>query len=374
MLFGSNRKKSSTKKKTRRAGVQNDLAQIRRGIQYKLRNRVRLNPVEVHILRNFAALENKMFRPSLARISTQIFGSLVRPSAKLALPGVLLFGAFGSFTPLDFNENQRIAIVGENIANAATPVAPKENVNITELALAMGSGPEEIAAPDQLADVSAIDFDSVTDLSKLNLGENLLAPKGTEQVSLARQIAEDADGLGEQRNLVKFLSGLIAAYRPSIGDCGTIAKHIVESASKEKVDPFYIAAVIAIESRFHSGAQSSVGAMGLMQLMPTTAREVAGKRVPLVDPRTNIALGISYLKQLEQKYKGNRFLALAAYNWGPANVDRVGGRRGGIPASVRNYSTVVLERTASWQRHFSKATQVADSLQAEVASSSSKTS
>lgn len=170
-----------------------------------------------------------------------------------------------------------------------------------------------------------------------------------------------------QRGLVKFISGIITAFRPSIGDCGSIARQIVEISEREGIDPIYVASVIAIESRFSSTALSGAGARGLMQLMPMTARELADspnhQTAHLADPGTNIRLGIQYLKQLEQKYRGNKFLVLAAYNWGPANVDNAGQRYQNIPGSVRRYSNTVIERTLSWRRHFDKATEGANALQ-----------
>lgn len=83
------------------------------------------------------------------------------------------------------------------------------------------------------------------------------------------------------------------------------------------------------ESLFMRDARSSAGAIGLMQLMPATGRDVAKEiKLPysglatLVDPNSNIRLGTSYLGQMAERYGGNRVLATAAYNAGPHRVDR----------------------------------------------------
>ena len=102
---------------------------------------------------------------------------------------------------------------------------------------------------------------------------------------------------------------MTVGHQPGIGDCGKIARDIVELSRKKNVDPFLVASIIATESRFHVEAKSSVGAVGLMQVLPSTGKEIFGaitgkKSYPtLTDTRTNISLGIEYLKQLENELK-----------------------------------------------------------------------
>jgi soluble lytic murein transglycosylase-like protein len=92
-------------------------------------------------------------------------------------------------------------------------------------------------------------------------------------------------------------------------------------ASRQGVDPRLVRAVIAVESGWEPGATSPKGAMGLMQLMPATAREYnVGDPY---DPRANIEAGVRRLKQLLDHFSLQ--LALAAYNAGEAAVDRFGG-------------------------------------------------
>lgn len=100
-------------------------------------------------------------------------------------------------------------------------------------------------------------------------------------------------------------------------------------AANYELDPALLAAVIYQESRFDPRAESSSGAIGLMQLLPETAKGIAlrtgGRRFQvedLYDPEINIRYGSWYLRNLLTKYHGDLRKALAAYNGGQGNVDR----------------------------------------------------
>jgi soluble lytic murein transglycosylase-like protein len=108
-----------------------------------------------------------------------------------------------------------------------------------------------------------------------------------------------------------------------------LAHTIVREAKVQNLDPRLVMAVIEVESAGDHRAESHVGALGLMQLLPSTGKELAGKMgIPckgddtLFDPTINIQLGTAYLRELKDRYDGNVSTALAAYNWGPGRIDR----------------------------------------------------
>jgi soluble lytic murein transglycosylase-like protein len=97
---------------------------------------------------------------------------------------------------------------------------------------------------------------------------------------------------------------------------------IVQHSQRIGVRPSLVRAVVQVESGFNPAAYSPKGAMGLMQLMPATARQFGVRNA--FNPEENVRAGTTYLRQLLDRYGDNEELALAAYNAGPGAVDKHG--------------------------------------------------
>lgn len=100
----------------------------------------------------------------------------------------------------------------------------------------------------------------------------------------------------------------------------TLSPMVNKIAREVGVDPFFVHAIISAESAYKPGAKSHAGAMGLMQMMPGTARRFNVSNP--YDPAQSIRGGATYLKWLLKKFGGNMQLAAAGYNAGEGNVDK----------------------------------------------------
>jgi soluble lytic murein transglycosylase-like protein len=156
-------------------------------------------------------------------------------------------------------------------------------------------------------------------------------------------VHKDKDGVLTFTNVPNH-SGFRRVFRESISPLSrqtytsNFDNFIISASARHSIDPDLIRAVIKTESDFNSNARSPKGAMGLMQLMPDTARQ--HNVLDAYDPLDNIEGGVRHLRLLLSRYRGNLELSLAAYNAGINAVER----HGGIPpyAETRQYVRRVL--------------------------------
>jgi soluble lytic murein transglycosylase-like protein len=135
------------------------------------------------------------------------------------------------------------------------------------------------------------------------------------------------------RELIKVYS-IIKAHRPDVSEAETwrVAEVVWEECAKRKIDPLLVLALIQVESGFQYAAVSPMGARGIMQIMPDTARSLthsvggeygirpaAFRPEALDDPLLNIRLGVYYLHGLKTQFQDLN-LTLSAYNFGPAEL------------------------------------------------------
>lgn len=134
---------------------------------------------------------------------------------------------------------------------------------------------------------------------------------------------------------------------PYSGNESDFAGSIKEASAKYGVDEDLIRAVIKQESGFNPNAESHCGAMGMMQLMPDTAK-MLGVDKPW-DAHENIMGGVRYLRELLDRFDGNMTKALAGYNAGPGSVEK----HNGVPpyAETQNYVKNILSMYEDYKKN-----------------------
>ncbi|MBV8147688.1 MAG: lytic transglycosylase domain-containing protein [Candidatus Eremiobacteraeota bacterium] len=167
---------------------------------------------------------------------------------------------------------------------------------------------------------------------------------GSELAAIARRIAEISALAGAPAP--KRFENFVAERAERLAT--PIDRLVSKAGSAWKVDPALIKAVIADESGFSVHATSHAGAQGLMQLMPTTAARLGV--TDAYDPEQNVWAGTRYLRELLDRFGGDVGKAVAAYNAGPAAVEKYGG----IPpyTETQNYVKNVLAGYAKYKAQF----------------------
>lgn len=160
-------------------------------------------------------------------------------------------------------------------------------------------------------------------------------------VNAATKADESSAAKGVARETLRASTATSGTGEPNLqaqSPSGTCLLAVSEAAARFRLPRELILAVVSVESSFDPNAVSVSGAMGLMQLLPGTAREMGV--IDAFDPRQNVLGGSRYLRLLLDRFAGDVTRAIAAYNVGPSVVERWGG----MPAlpTAQNYVNKVL--------------------------------
>ena len=211
---------------------------------------------------------------------------------------------------------QRLGVDVEETKASATPAPPEADPRLSPQVSFHLSRARDLATI-SLNRMAVVELDEIARANMPSRLRPILMREYFRNQAYGRSLAlaNQLPGSNSERNLYRFP---LAFW-----------KMVQQHAEQRGIDPYLILALIRQESLFDTRARSPAAAVGLMQLLPSTARRIAkevGMASPspenLFEPEVNLALGTQYLKDLLQRYSNNWFKAIAAYNAGEAAVDR----------------------------------------------------
>jgi len=218
------------------------------------------------------------------------------------------------------------------------------NLSAVEIPVSLLAGPHLAASAGGTVTEDLLAETTLTEISPESWIEKqpiILSPPADAYLAYSITIDHVSDysivSLPEVRQKIEIDTGVTTDQKENPED--PFIPIILEAASRHGVDPAIIKAIIMAESNYNPRAVSHRGAMGLMQLMPTTAKALGVNDI--FNPEQNINAGVRYFKQLLIRFNGDVRLALAAYNAGSRKVRKYKG----IPPfkTTRRYIRKVLK-------------------------------
>lgn len=156
----------------------------------------------------------------------------------------------------------------------------------------------------------------------LALEAGVMPSFGTRFVALLPSAERDA-------GMLDYVRGILRENRTGLGSIEELklAEVILVESVTHKLDPLFVLALMKTESTFYNWSRSFNGALGLMQILPSTGEELASEmnlkwegETTLLDPYSNVKMGVRYFSKLQRRYKDTE-TSLTAYNFGPGRVD-----------------------------------------------------